>query len=222
VRYAVFTGLIEEIGSVTGVRKSGDGAIIHIRCADVLQGTRIGDSISINGACQTVTDIGDGFFSAFASRVTLSVTTLGRFRQGTRVNLERALSPQSRLGGHIVQGHVDGKGIVSSVDRDSRGSSYAVSCGRELSKYIVGKGSVAVDGISLTVVSAHERGFSLYLIPESLDKTTAGDWKNGDEVNIEVDILAKYVEKMLSVRDENETEARDLIFKKKLIEEGFV
>ena len=194
----MFTGLIEETGTVRAVRDSGDGKIIEISALKVLQGTAIGDSISVNGACQTVTSLGSDSFSVFASRITCSVTTLGTFRPGIIVNLERAMTLSSRLGGHIVQGHVDGTGTIRNLRADSNGLEVSVGAGPQIIHYIVSHGSVTVDGISLTVVSYDAAGFTLYLIPETLENTIIPGWKTGSKVNIEVDIIAKYVEKMLA------------------------
>jgi riboflavin synthase len=187
----------------------------------VLEGMKIGDSISINGACQTVTSLTDRTFGVFASRVTASVTALGSYRAGKRVNLERAMTPASRFGGHFVQGHVDGTGSVETARLDSVGMSAGISAGDDLKKYIVEKGSVAVDGISLTVVTLTPTGFTLYLIPASLSNTTASEWKTGDLVNIEVDIIAKYVERMMNVMKGGGNAAGNERFLKKLIDEGF-
>jgi riboflavin synthase len=218
----MFTGLIEEIGEITGVSNAGSGMLLTIRAESVLEGTKIGDSISINGACQTVTSLTDRSFSVFASRVTASVTALGSYRAGKRVNLERAMTPASRFGGHFVQGHVDGTGSVGMVKRDSAGMSAGISAVDDLKKYIVEKGSVAVDGISLTVVSVTPAGFTLYFIPASLSNTTASDWKTGDVVNIEVDIIAKYVERMMNVmKGRGNGAGGNEKFLKKLIDEGF-
>ncbi|MCP4134361.1 MAG: riboflavin synthase [bacterium] len=220
----MFTGLIEEIGSVKGVKPSGEGIFLEIAARSVLEGSKIGDSISINGACQTVTEIGRDFFVAFVSKVTASVTTLGSFSPGSPVNLERAMLPVSRFGGHIVQGHVDGTGKVEKLSRDTHGLEVEISLNPGLEKYIVAKGSIAVDGISLTVVSLTEKGFTLYLIPETLDNSIINDWQTGSVVNIEVDILAKYVERMLLAQDGGPAgdEARkDAELKKKLMEEGY-
>ncbi len=193
----MFTGLIEEKGIVAGLRNSGDGMLLTVNASAVLEGTRIGDSISINGACQTVTELASGSFTVFVSRVTLGVTTLGSFKSGLTVNLERALTLAARLGGHIVQGHVDFKAQVVSVRRDSSGVEIDIAVDRSRMKHIVKKGSIATDGISLTVVDAGESWFRLYLIPETLDKTNIGLWRPGTEINVETDILAKYVEQML-------------------------
>ena len=149
----MFTGLIEEIGRIARVQRAGDGLNLTIEAVRVLEGTRVGDSICINGACQTVTAIDARTFTVFASAVTAAVTTLGVFAPGRRVNLERAMTPASRFGGHFVQGHVDGRGSVASIEKDRMGMSVSVSAGPELCRYIVEKGSIAVDGVSLTVVS---------------------------------------------------------------------
>lgn len=218
----MFTGLIEEIGVVSGIAGSGTGLVLTIEAGKVLEGARIGDSISINGACQTVTSLTGRTFSVFVSPVTASVTTLGSYRPGTRVNLERAMTPASRLGGHFVQGHVDGTGKVGAVRKDAAGMSADIAVEAGLKKYIVERGSVAVDGISLTVVSVVPSGFSLYLIPQSLSGSTASSWRAGDPVNIEVDILAKYVERMLTVmKGSPDGKADDGKLLKKLMEEGF-
>lgn len=220
----MFTGLIEEKGTVAGIAPSGEGKLLTVNASAVLEGTRIGDSISINGACQTVTAVTRSSFTVFVSRVTLDVTTLGTFRQGLTVNLERALTLTARLGGHIVQGHVDFKGKVISVKKDSTGVEINVSADPEYMRYIVKKGSIATDGISLTVVDAGDKWFSLYLIPETLEKTNIGLWKAGTEINIETDILARYVEKMLvpGRLDPDSEEANDSSIMKKLAEGGYL
>ncbi len=217
----MFTGLIEEIGKVGAVSRAGDGLQLTINAERVLEGTRIGDSICINGACQTVTALGSGSLTVFVSTVTASVTTLGSFTAGRKVNLERAMMPSSRFGGHFVQGHVDGRGAVDSIGKDSMGMRVKITVSPVLCRYIVGKGSVAVDGVSLTVVSSDEKGFTLYFIPETLGNTIVSEWKTGSEVNIEVDILAKYVERMLQpAGTDNRSGDKDI--KKKLAEEGFM
>lgn len=193
----MFTGLIDEKGVVAGLKNSGDGRLLTVNASAVLEGTRIGDSISINGACQTVTAMQPGSFTVFVSRVTLDVTTLGSFKQGLMVNLERALTLTTRLGGHIVQGHVDFTGRVLSLKKDANGVEIDVAVDPVKMKHIVKKGSIATDGISLTVVETGDSWFRLYLIPETLDKTNIGLWKAGTVINIETDILAKYVERML-------------------------
>ena len=161
----------------------------------------------------------------FVSRVTASVTTLGAFRSGRIVNLERAMTPSSRFGGHIVQGHVDGTAVVVDITKDVRGMEVRLEAPAEIMRYVVGKGSVTVDGISLTVVSVADKGFTLYLIPETMEKTVISRWKKGDPVNIEVDILAKYVEKMVNnsgAGGAKVEQQNDASIKKALAEGGFL
>jgi riboflavin synthase len=216
----LFTGLIEEIGEVKGVERTGTGVLLTVGSRLVLEDTKIGDSISIDGACQTVTDIGKDCFTVFASKVTCSVTTLGDFKTGRRVNLERALTASSRLGGHLVQGHVDGKGKIRRIKNDKNGLEIEIHVDESDLRYVVERGSVSVDGVSLTVVSLAKDSFAVYIIPETIIKTTLSEKAIGDEVNIETDILAKYVEKMLSSGNDSINADRSL--KNKLIEEGFI
>lgn len=213
----MFTGLVEEIGTVMEVRRQSDGIIFAVGAEVVLEGTEIGHSIAVHGVCLTVTEIGRKSFSAFASKVTCETTTLGRFTKNKCVHLERAMRLDSRLGGHLVQGHVDGKAVVSSLRRDSGGLEMEISISDDLRRYLVQRGSVAVDGVSLTVVSLNEKSFNLYLIPETLKSTTFASLSPGDEVNIETDILAKYVERMLS----NKGQSDDRSLMRKLEEGGF-
>jgi riboflavin synthase len=218
----VFTGLVEEIGTVKGLKPQGEGYLLEVEASAVLDGMRIGDSVCVNGACQTVTSIGKNFFQVFVSKVTASVTSLGSFSAGRPVNLERAMTPSSRFGGHIVQGHVDGTAVISSIVRDSRGMDVKIEAPAEIMKYIVARGSVTVDGISLTVVSASETCFSLYLIPETMTKTVISGWKKDGLVNIEVDILAKYVEKMLKGGGAKNASDGEEGLKKALADGGFL
>jgi riboflavin synthase len=221
----MFTGLIEEMGTVLNIKNSGDGKIFDISADKILEGTKRGDSISINGACQTVTEISSKSFSVFASRVTLDVTTLGSFVSGQKVNLERALTLSTRLGGHIVQGHVDIRGKIKNIKHDVNGVEITVAVAPDYMKYIVTKGSIAVDGISLTVVSAAGNDFTLYLIPETIGNTIIKTWKVGSEVNIETDILARYVEQMLNFGTSNSSDGNreaDANLMNKLLENGFV
>lgn len=215
----MFTGLIEEIGTVKSFTSRDDGIILTIAAREVLEGVTIGDSIAIDGACQTVTAFSDDTFSVFASKVTASVTTLGGFGIDQKVNLERALTIQSRLGGHIVQGHVDGTGLIRSLKKDAQGMEINITTSNQILRYIVEKGSVSVDGISLTVVSLSSDGFVLYIIPETISKTTLPEKKSGMAVNIEVDILAKYVEKMIGAGTDGSS---DESLKRKLLEGGFM
>ncbi len=221
----MFTGLIEEIGTIKSIRKLSDGLELNISSGIVQQGSKIGDSISINGACQTVTSVDDKSFIVFVSKITSSITTLGIFSIGTPVNLERAMTPSSRFGGHFVQGHVDSTGEIIKVEEDQNGREVHISAPDDTMKYIVEKGSITVDGTSLTVVKIFEKSFAIYLIPETLKKTIIRDYKIGNSVNLEVDILAKYVEKMLYNKNDSMKDnfsASDDKMKKKLLEEGFI
>lgn len=218
----MFTGLIEETGVVRKREPAGTGVTFTVSAGLVLEGTAVGDSISIDGACQTVTRLGTGSFSVFCSKVTLEATTLSSFGPGRRVNLERAMSPSGRLGGHIVQGHVDATGVITSLRRDAEGIAIDIRVPRSIHRYIVAKGSVAVDGISLTVVSLLPGGFGLYIIPETVSKTTLADRKPGDRVNIEVDILAKYVERIMERKGLVEADAAEDDLTRKLMEGGYL
>lgn len=211
----MFTGIIEEIGTVTSMVQSANGKLISISAHTVLEGTKAGDSICIDGACQTVTQMGNDYFTAFASDVTLSITTLGMLKQGTKVNLERAMQPQGRFGGHFVQGHVDGTGTIVAVKKLPDGLSLMVDVPQSVSMFIVPKGSIAVDGISLTVVQKGKT-IELYCIPETMANTTLSTKKRGDRINLEVDIIAKYVYSMVqSMKDGDSSLAT------KLKDEGF-
>jgi riboflavin synthase len=197
----VFTGIVEELGEVVGVDLSGDSARIRIRGPLVTADAARGDSIAINGVCLTVTASQDGEFSADVMGETLDHSSLGDLRAGTVVNLERPVRHDGRLGGHIVQGHVDGTGTILSRQTAGDWERVRISIPAELARYVVDKGSVAVDGISLTVsgVGDHADGswFEVSLIPETLTRTTLGRQQPGDVVNIEVDLIAKYVERLL-------------------------
>jgi len=194
----MFTGIIEELGHVAGVSSRQSGARITISASTVTNGSADGDSISVNGVCLTALEIGPGSFSADVSAETLERSTLGRLEKGTPVNLERATTPSTRLGGHIVQGHVDGCGTFLGADR--QGEFWTVSIGypRDVGRYLVYKGSVAVEGISLTIASLTDEHFEIAVIPKTWELTNLSFLKRGDDVNLEVDIIAKYVERMMT------------------------
>jgi riboflavin synthase len=192
----MFTGIIEELGTVEAVREDG----LSVRAATVLEDARVGDSICINGVCLTVTSIGDGVFSVDTVPETRRRTNLGDLMPGDPVNLERALRPNDRMGGHFVQGHVEGTGTVESVTQDGPALMIRFSAPAELLRYIVAKGFIAIDGTSLTVVDRDARGFSVTIIPLTQEWTTLGRRRSGDRVNLETDILAKYVEQLVAGR----------------------
>jgi riboflavin synthase len=196
----MFTGIVEELGTVAGVEDQGDAIRLTIHAEHVLADVRLGDSIAVNGCCLTVAGRDQDTWTADVMQETLDKTSLSGVRPGDRVNLERAVTPQTRLGGHIVQGHVDGVGTITSRTPSEHWEVVDVAMPSELARYLVDKGSVTVDGVSLTVVEARDDGFTVSLIPETLARTTLGTRAPGDRVNLEVDVLAKHVEKLLASR----------------------
>jgi riboflavin synthase len=195
----MFTGIIEELGHVRAVEKRGEDARIVIEARLVAEDAHEGDSIAVNGVCLTALDVRKDSFSADVSRETLDRSTLGRLESGTPVNLERSVTPVTRLGGHLVQGHVDARGkFVSSIDH---GSSWTVRIAypREIARYLVFKGSVAVEGISLTIAALADDYFEVAIIPKTWEVTNFSYLRPGDEVNLEADVIAKYVERILTV-----------------------
>ena len=195
----MFTGIIEELGRVRTVERRGEGVRMTVEARVVTEGTREGDSVAVNGVCLTALDVRPDSFAADGSRETLQRSTLGRLRAGSPVNLERAVTPATRLGGHIVQGHVDARGRFLSSEE--HGGSWTVRVGYPsgLARYLVFKGSVAVEGISLTVAALAEDHFEVAVIPKTWNLTNLSSLRPGDEVNLEADIIAKYVERILSV-----------------------
>lgn len=197
----MFTGIIEEIGEVKSFVKDSNGATIVVGCKDVLKDTKLGDSIAINGCCQTVVDLGQDFLSARVSDETLDITNFSSLKSGDKVNLERALTLSSRLGGHIVSGHIDcvGKLVKEEQLTDFYNLDFEIPKPQE--KYVVYKGSITINGISLTVAKIDENIFRVAIIPHTYNNTNLCYLKIGDCVNIETDILGKYVEKLLSAKD---------------------
>jgi riboflavin synthase len=196
----VFTGIIEELGVVERIDEQGDAIRLTVRGPRVTGDVGLGDSISVNGCCLTVAAQEGETFTADVMRETLDKTSLGGLAPGGLVNLERAVTAATRLGGHIVQGHVDGTGVVIARTSSEHWDVVEVGVPPELARYLVDKGSITVDGVSLTVVSAGEAGFTVSLIPETLARTTLGRTAPGDPVNLEVDVIAKYVERLLGHR----------------------
>lgn len=192
----MFTGIIEGVGTVRSFKRKGEGAEIEISCDFDLEKTNIGESISVNGCCLTVTSRLGKSFWADISPETLSTATLGAFKKGDPVNLERALKVGERLGGHIVQGHVDAVGQVIDIKEHSGSREFQIKIPGSISRYIVEKGSVAVDGVSLTVNTCGADRFTVMVIPHTQLKSTFEKMQKGDRVNLEVDIIGKYVEKL--------------------------
>jgi len=192
----VFTGLVEDLGTVGAVDATADGARLTVRTRLAAE-LGAGDSVAVNGVCLTAVDLTPEGFTADVMNETLDRSSLGAATDGSPVNLELALRADGRLGGHMMQGHVDGTGTVVSVAPDGLAQRIAIAAGPELLRYVVEKGSIAIDGVSLTVASVDDEQFSVSLIPETLTRTTLGATAVGSRVNLEVDIMAKYAEKML-------------------------
>lgn len=193
----MFTGIIEETGTIEEVRSLPDAAQFRIRGPLVMSDARSGDSIAVNGICLTVAEVGDEAFTCDVMAETLARTALREYHTGDRVNLERAMPAHGRLGGHIVQGHVDAVGTVRAVENSENWRIIAIDVPPELRRYIVEKGSICVDGVSLTVAHCTDTGFAVSCIPTTLNLTTLDALKPGSVVNLEVDVIAKYVEQLL-------------------------
>ncbi len=212
----MFTGIVEETGIVESLVRSGGGHHLRVRARQVLDGLKPGDSIAVNGACLTVTDFDSTSFTVGLSPETLRRTNLGDLQPGDKVNLERALRPLDRMGGHFVQGHVDGVAVVAERRPEGNALAMRFRVPVELSRYIVEKGFIAVDGISLTVTACGEGWFAVSLVPFTRQVVTLADKAVGEKVNLEVDIIAKYVESLLAGR-----ELRRGITAEFLAEQGF-
>ncbi|MCR4963469.1 MAG: riboflavin synthase [Firmicutes bacterium] len=199
----MFTGIVEEIGVVEGIRRGAHSAVLQIQAKTVLEGTKTGDSIAVNGICLTVTALTAAAFSVDVMHETLNRSSLSRLRPGSAVNLERALPANGRFGGHIVAGHVDGVGKIIRVRRDDTAVWYTVEAAPAILRYIVEKGSVAMDGVSLTVAAVGNTDFSVSIIPHTMGQTVLRERREGDWVNLETDIIGKYVEKLLRIAPES-------------------
>ncbi|ARP50536.1 MULTISPECIES: riboflavin synthase [Caproicibacterium] len=199
----MFTGIIEEVGTVQAIRQGAASASLTIRADKVLQGSHLGDSIAVNGVCLTVTALSPTTFTADAVHETMNRTSFHLLHHGSPVNLERAMAANGRFGGHLVTGHVDGTGTVTSVSRDDNAVWYTIRAGNELLRYIVEKGSITVDGISLTVANVTGTDFSISVIPFTTAHTTLQYLRRGSTVNLETDIIGKYTEKFLNLSPPN-------------------
>jgi riboflavin synthase len=217
----MFTGIIEELGRVQAIEKRGEGARLVIEAHTVMEDVREGDSVAVNGVCLTAIDVRDGSFSADGSAETLQRSTLGRLRSGSLVNLERAVTPSTRLGGHIVQGHVDARGRFLSAAEHGGSWTIRIAYPAEMARYLVFKGSVAVEGISLTVAALGDDYFEIAVIPKTWTVTNLSHLRPGDEVNLEADIIAKYVERIMTARTNIKGDERSPLTIEKLAELGF-
>ncbi len=194
----MFTGIIEELGRVREVEKRGQDARIFIEAHTVTEGSNDGDSIAVNGVCLTALDVKPDSFAADVSKETLFRSTLGNLKKSSPVNLERAVTPMTRLGGHIVQGHVDARGTFLGSENHGDSWTFRFAYPKEIARYLVFKGSVAVEGISLTIAELTDDYFEIAVIPKTWEVTNFSQLKAGDEVNLEVDVIAKYVERILT------------------------
>lgn len=216
----MFTGIIEELGQVKEIKKENKSAKIKIAAKLIPQDLKMGDSVAVNGVCLTIVSFSSQDLTAEVMAETLDKSSLGIVRAGERVNLERALRADSRFGGHIVSGHVDGLGEILSVEEEGIAQIFKISYPPELAAYLAKKGSVAVDGISLTLVDVLDDYFILSLIPHSLDMTTLGFKREGDQVNLEIDILARYIERLFTVK--NKEKDKPALTESFLLENGFI
>lgn len=205
----MFTGIIEEIGRIKAVRRGTKSVTLDIEASYVMQGTMVGDSIATNGVCLTVTSMTPTGFTADVMPETVHRTSLASLKPGSEVNLERALTLQSRLGGHIVQGHVDGTATICHRTKDDNAVWLWIDCSPNLMKYIIEKGSITIQGVSLTVAKVEGTTFAVSLIPHTQGATTLHNAKVGDTVNIENDVIAKYVEKMLTQQPLTQGDSKD-------------
>jgi riboflavin synthase len=194
----MFTGIIEELGHVRAIEKRGEDARIVIEARTVTEGSHDGDSISVNGVCLTALEVKPDSFAADVSKETLFRSTLGNLTQGSPVNLERAVTPATRLGGHIVQGHVDTRGKFLGSENHGDSWTFRFAYPKEMGRYLVFKGSVSVEGISLTIANLTDDYFEIAVIPKTFEVTNFSQLKPGDEVNLEADVIAKYVERILN------------------------
>lgn len=216
----MFTGIVEEVGTIQSIKRGRKSSVLKIKGQKVLQGTRIGDSISTNGICLTVTKVGNDFFEADVMSESLNRTNIGELVPGSYVNLERALSLATRLGGHIVSGHIDGTGKIRNMKRDDNAVWITIETAPELLRYIIEKGSIAIDGVSLTVVTVNDQFFKVSIIPHTGEETILLQKKMGDTVNLECDMIGKYVEKLLGL-DSKEDVQEGQVTAELLRENGF-
>ncbi len=214
----MFTGLVEELGKVKAIARGVKSVRLTVEAKKVLQDVKLGDSIAVNGTCLTVVEYDANNFTADVMPETVDSTALANLQIGSRVNLERTLSIGDRFGGHIVSGHIDGIGIIRAKDNNDNAVIVKIEAGFEVMRYIVKKGSIAIDGISLTIVDYGQDWFTVSLIPHSASVTTLGFKKTGDVVNLEADVIGKYVEKLLSLespRQQSKTSAINMNFLEK-------
>lgn len=216
----MFTGIIEEMGKIKAVKNGEKSSTLTISAKKVLENTALGDSIAVNGVCLTVTNLGSDYFCADVMAETMRRTNLSQQKPDSPVNLERALTPLTRMGGHIVSGHIDGTGTITAYEKEDNATWVTVQTTEEILKYVVEKGSIAIDGISLTVAYVDNICFKVSIIPHTSQQTTLLEKGVGNTVNLECDVIAKYVEKLMGFKTDKKSE--DNITEEMLIEYGFI
>lgn len=214
----MFTGIIEELGEVMSLKKSAVSCTLTIKAKQIMSDLKIGDSVAVNGVCLTASRIDKGSFIADVMNETLRASSLGALVRGSEVNLERAMPAQGRFGGHIVSGHIDSTGVISKVKADCNAVWYTITAPQSVMRYIVKKGSIAIDGISLTVARVDDNSFSVSMIPHTAKATALGKKQAGDIVNLENDIIAKYIERLLAPQENSPKSSITMSF---LAENGF-
>jgi riboflavin synthase len=216
----MFTGIIEEIGTISNVKQSGKAIVMAIAADKILTDVHLGDSISVNGVCLTVTSFTNNIFTVDIMPETVKSTSLQQLAKGSKVNLERAMSAGGRFGGHFVSGHVDGLGTITKKEKVENAVYYHIAVSKELSHYLLYKGSVAVDGTSLTIFGVEENEFTISLIPHTLSETVLGAKGPGDLVNIECDMVGKYIEKFITARFQNTTTKKSASITESFLQEN--
>lgn len=216
----MFTGIVEEMGTIAGIQKGAKSAILTIQAQKVFSDIHIGDSIALNGVCLTVTSFSGNTYTADVMNETLRRSSLGSLTIGSKVNLERAMAANGRFGGHIVSGHIDGTGTITKVEKDDNAIWYTIAAEESLMKYIVEKGSIAIDGISLTVVKRSDMDFAISMIPHTAKETVLSQKKPGDIVNLENDIVGKYIEQLMHY-EKKEEKKESRLTKEFLLQAGF-
>ena len=217
----MFTGIVEELGQVKALSLRGNSGTLTVKAKKVLEGTKIGDSIAVNGVCLTVTNMKNNEFSADVMAETVRRSSLGALRDGSYVNLERAMAADGRFGGHIVSGHIDGTGVIRSMIREENAIWVSIGTSPQILHLIVEKGSICIDGISLTVAKVEEEGFQVSVIPHTGEETTLLEKVPGDPVNLENDVIGKYVERLLGIKKSEEEKKESGITMEFLQEFGF-
>ena len=221
----MFTGIVEEVGLVKSIKRGANSMVLTIEASKVTEDLKLGDSIATNGVCLTVTSFGNSYFCADVMHETMNRSSLGSLKIGSGVNLERAMQLNGRFGGHIVSGHIDGTGEISKIDGDDNAIWYTIKTTKSIMKYIVEKGSITIDGISLTVAALldNDAGFKVSIIPHTRQQTTLSQKKVGDIVNLENDVVGKYIERFISFNNNESTHKKDSkINTTFLMENGFL